>query len=295
MTESDPGAGLVPVDSTWQASDGYPIRVKTWRPAGPAPSRGFVVVLHGVQSHGGWYANLGRTLAGRGYEVHFPDRRGSGANRQDRGHTPSMGRLLADVAEYLLGLRAGEADKPIALAGISWGGKLAVITAGREPELVDALALICPGLHPRVGVSLGERLRIALAYFFDRRKTFPIPLSDPALFTDSHAGQEFIANDPLGLRAATAGLLAASTFIDRLVKRMPPRVRQPALLMLAGRDRIVDNDRTRAYFDRLASEDRRVIDYPEGHHTLEFDPDPSRYALDLAGWLDRVLGPHARR
>ena len=29
-----------------------------------------------------------------------------------------------------------------------------------------------------------------------------------------------------------------------------------------------------------------MIEYPEGHHTLEFDPDPSRYALDLADWLD---------
>ena len=287
MIESDPGSGLIPLEETWLASDGYPIRVKRWQPT--RPNRGFVVILHGVQSHGGWYANLGRMLASRGYAAHFPDRRGSGANRQDRGHTPSMGRLLADVTEYLATFRQSDPEKLIALAGISWGGKLAVIVAGREPRLVDALALICPGLHPRVGVSRSERLRIALAYFLNRRKTFPIPLSDPSLFTDSKTGREFIANDPLGLHAATAGLLAASTFIDRLVRRMPQSVQQPALLMLAGRDRIVDNDRTRAYFDRLASRDRQVIDYPEGHHTLEFDPDPSRYALDLAGWLDRVL------
>jgi alpha-beta hydrolase superfamily lysophospholipase len=200
-----------------------------------------------------------------------------------------MDQLIDDVTGYLATLRPAEPTKPTALAGISWGGKLAVIASGRRPDLVDGLALIGPGLHPRVGVSRWERLRIALAYFVHRTKTFPIPLSDPALFTASHAGQEFIANDPLGLRAATAGLLAASTFIDRVVRRMPPRIHQPALLMLAGKDRIVDNDKTRAYFDRLASADRRVIDYPDGHHTLEFDPDPSRYALDLADWLDDVL------
>lgn len=278
-----------PTESKWQAADGYPIHLRVWAAVGAI--RGRVVILHGVQSHGGWYANLGRTLAGRGYEVHFPDRRGSGANRPDRGHTPSMGRLIDDVTGYLSTLRQADSVMPTTLVGISWGGKLAVIVAGRRPDLVGALALICPGLHPRVGVSRWERLRIALAYFFNRTKTFPIPLNDPALFTPSHAGQEFIANDPLGLRAATAGLLAASTFIDRVVKRMPPLIHQPALLMLAGKDRIVDNDKTRAYFDRLASADRRVIDYPDGHHTLEFDPDPSRYALDLADWLDRVAKP----
>jgi acylglycerol lipase len=274
--------------ATWSASDGYPIHRAAWMTAGPP--RGRVVVLHGVQSHGGWYHHLGRTLAEGGYEAHFPDRRGSGANRLDRGHTPSTGRLLADVAGYLAELREREPRVPIALVGISWGGKLAVVTAGHRPGLVDALALICPGLHPRVGVSRRERWEIALAYFVHPRKTFPIPLSDPALFTDSPEGQAFIAADPLGLRAATARLLAASAILDGMVKRVPSRIQQPALLMLAGKDRIVDNDRTQTYFDRLASARRRVIEYPAGHHTLEFDPNPARYALDLVAWLDQATG-----
>jgi alpha-beta hydrolase superfamily lysophospholipase len=269
---------------TQQASDGYPIHVAVWPAEGPL--KGHVVILHGVQSHGGWYHGLGRTLAGAGYEVHFPDRRGSGANRQDRGHTPSARRLIDDIAELLRSIRTRREDLPTALAGISWGGKTAVITAARHPELVDLLALVCPGLQPRVGVSFRERLSIAAAFLSNRRKTFPIPLSDPALFTASPEGQRFIAADPLGLHAGTAGLLAASTFIDRSVKRALGRVTQPVLLMLAGQDRIVDNARTLAQFERLASTEKRLIEYPEAHHTLEFEPDPSRYALDLAAWLD---------
>lgn len=269
---------------TQAASDGYPLHVAIWPTAGPP--RGRVVILHGVQSHGGWYQRLGRTLADAGYETHFPDRRGSGANRGDRGHTPSARRLIDDVAEQLRALRALDSSVPLSLAGISWGGKLAVATAARHPELVDDLALICPGLHPRVGVSFRERLRIAFAYFTNRRKAFPIPLSDPALFTSSEEGQLFISNDRLGLHAGTAGLLAASTIIDRHVKRAPARLEQPVLLMLAGKDRIVDNAKTTEYFDRIASRDKRVVTYPEGHHTLEFEPDPSRYARDLIRWLD---------
>ena len=91
------------------------------------------MVLHGVQSHGGWYHRLGRTLAEAGYEAHFPDRRGSGANRADRGHAPSSRRLLDDLTEWLATLRNREPAVPTALAGISWGGKLAVIAAGEQP------------------------------------------------------------------------------------------------------------------------------------------------------------------
>lgn len=276
--------------SSWSASDGYPIHVATW-PVEPGTTlRGRVLVLHGVQSHGGWYHDLGRTLADRGYEAHFTDRRGSGANRRERGHTPSLRRLLDDVAEYLRDLRAAGPPAPIGLAGISWGGKLAVVAAGEHPALVDAVALICPGLHPRVDVAPRERLRIALAYFTRPRKAFPIPLSDPALFTASPSGQAFIAADPLGLRAATASLLAASTFLDRKVARVPARVRQPALLMLADQDRIVHNARTLGYWGRIASPRKSIIRYPDAHHTLEFEEDPSRYAVDLAVWLDQSLG-----
>jgi alpha-beta hydrolase superfamily lysophospholipase len=165
-----------------------------------------------------------------------------------------------------------------------------VILAGEQPGLVDGLALICPGLHPRVDVSRRERLEIAWAYFTNRRKTFPIPLSDPALFTASAEGQAFITADQLGLHAGTAGLLAASAIIDRMVRKVPPRVRQPALLMLAGQDLIVNNALTLGYFESLASPDRELIVYPEAHHTLEFEPDPGRYALDLAVWLETRLG-----
>jgi acylglycerol lipase len=267
------------------ASDGYPIRVAVWATSG-AP-RGRLVVIHGVQSHGGWYHRLGRALAEAGYEAHFPDRRGSGANRLDRGHAPSARRLIDDLAERLEVLRTADPTTPLVLAGISWGGKLAAITAAGHHGLVDALALICPGLQPRVGVSLGERLRIAWAYFFDSHKTFPIPLSDPELFTASPEGQAFIAADLLGLHAGTAGLLAVSTFVDLRVRLARGRVRQPILLMLAGRDRIVDNARTLAVVQSFASTDRTVIEYPEAHHTLEFEPDPSRYARDLIDWVGR--------
>jgi acylglycerol lipase len=266
------------------ASDGYPLHVRIW-PAEAKP-HGQVVVLHGVQSHGGWYHGLGRSLAAAGYTVSFPDRRGSGANAIDRGHTPTARRLNLDLAEWLRAVRGEDSRLPVALAGISWGGKLAMIAAARYPQLVDAVALICPGLHPRLGVSKKEQLQIAWFFLTNRRKSFPIPLSNPALFTANPQGQAFIAADPYSIREGTAGLMAASFIIDRLVALAPRRVHQPALLMLAGQDRIVDNKKTLAYFERLASAKRQVIEYPDGHHTLEFDPEPGRYAADLVAWLD---------
>lgn len=274
------------------ASDGYSLHVGVWRSA--SPPTGQVVILHGVQSHSGWYHSLGRNLANAGYEATFPDRRGSGPTQEDRGHAPSARRLFQDLAEWLKSRRDAHPGLPITLAGISWGGKLAVIVAARYPELVDGLALICPGLQPRVGVSFQEKMRIALAAVSNRRKRFAIPLSDPALFTDNPEAQKFIAADPYSLREGTAGLMVASFFIDRGVRQAAKTLRQPALLMLAGQDRIVDNTKTLAYFEKLSTTDRTIIEYPKGHHTLEFDPDPTRYARDLISWIEGHVRPNVR-
>jgi alpha-beta hydrolase superfamily lysophospholipase len=274
-------------DVRFRASDGYELQIAVWPAVGE--NKGHAVVLHGVQSHSGWYHTLGETLARAGYTASFPNRRGSGPHQRDRGHAPSGGRLVADVAEWIEHLRSESPAPPVGVVGISWGGKVALLTSVRRPDLVDAIALVCPGLEPQVGVTFAQKLRIARAAIFNRRKSFPIPLADPALFTDDPDKQEFIRNDPLSLRQATAGLMASSFLIDRMVKRAPRRLHQPTLLMLAGRDRIVDNARTLAYFERLASTDRKVINYPEGCHTLEFDPDPTQYARDLITWFDERL------
>ena len=81
-------------------------------------------------------------------------------------------------------------------------------------------------------------------------------------------GQAFIAADALSVREGTAGLLAASFIIDRLVARAARRVRQPALLMLAGQDRIVDNARTLAYFEQAS------VGGEDGHHISRGAPHP---------------------
>lgn len=271
---------------TQNASDGYPIQVAVWEVPPETPLRGRVLIIHGVQSHQGWYQRLGANLARAGYETYFPDRRGSGANRIDRGHVESARRFIEDVAGQLRPLREASPSVPITLMGISWGGKIALATASRHPGLSDQIALICPGLHARVDVSFTERLKIIVALVVNRRKEFPIPLSDPALFTSSPEGQAFIAGDPLALRTASAMLLAASFFLDRMVRKARFSRLGPILLMLAGQDRIVNNEKTLKLFNSLNAEEKTLIEYPGGHHTLEFDPEPDRYATDLINWMN---------
>jgi alpha-beta hydrolase superfamily lysophospholipase len=276
---------------TYRAGDGYRWQLRRYPPA--VAARAHVVCLHGIQSHGGWYEYGCRRLAEAGFAVWFLDRRGSGLNHEARGDAPSFRRLLDDVAEFLRDFQGTRTNPslpiarspiPVLLVALSWGGKLAVALQRRHPGLVDGLALLCPGFFPRVRPTRRQRLAVLWSRLTAPGRLFPLPLNDPELFTATPRWQRFLRDDPLALHQATARLLVESVRLDGYLRWTPRHVRVPVLLQLAGRDRIIDNARTRAFVGRFAAA-TEVIEYPEAHHTLEFEPDPDRHLGDLVRWL----------
>lgn len=277
---------------TFRASDGYSFYYRHYPAAGVPLAR--LVFVHGIRSHGGWYGRSCEKFAAAGFEVYFLDRRGGGLNTAHRGDAPNFRRLLDDVAEFVQDLRAERGYLPIVLGGISWGGKLAVGLPYRKPGLIDGLVLFCPGLVPKVAPPLAGRMRIAVARVFRPWKFFPIPLNEPDLFTASPRWQKYIADEPQGLRQATARFLFSSFSLDIYLKRAARRVAVPTLLLLGERDRIIDNGETRKFVGRFNTA-TRILDYPEAHHTLEFEEENHPWIDDVMDWLRnrlRLSGNH---
>jgi alpha-beta hydrolase superfamily lysophospholipase len=292
-----PSVPISPTVECFTASDGYRLHFRRWLPVAASP-KAQLVALHGIQSHSGWYEYSCRRLCDAGYEVFFLDRRGSGLNDGDRGHAPDWTRLVNDVVQFINFIRwqAGGVIKsprrPTVLLGVSWGGKLAAVTAARRPELIDALALLYPGLCAKVRPRWDQLARLKLAESLDiRRKLVQIPLRDPALFTGDPQWQAFIRQDSLALHEVTVSFLLANRELDRLVPGTPAAIRCPVLMMLAGRDRIIDNEGTRRYFGRLVTATKQLIEYPAAQHTLEFEPNRDEFIIDLIRWLDNTVAP----
>jgi len=267
--------------ATFTASDGYPFFYRRFPSEGPP--RGRVVFIHGIQSHGTWYARSCARLAAAGYEVFFIDRRGCGQNMKNRGDMPGFRRALDDLAEFIRALPNN--GLPVFLAAISWGGKLGLALPYRHPGLVKGLMLLCPGIVPKVRPSFLTRARIALARVFRPSKFFPIPLNDPRLFTSSADWQRFVEMDQLGLRYATARMLFGSFALDIYLKRAAKGATLPILLLLAEHDAIIQNVGVRAHVDKLPTIDKQVIEYAGAHHTLEFEAEGHPFVDDMIGWL----------
>ncbi len=267
------------------ASDGYPLHLRRWRPAGNR--RGQIVALHGIQSHGGWYGWSSHRLALAGWEVIFLDRRGSGLNEPDRGHVAHSDRLVYDVLQSIGAVRSPAL--PLVLMSVSWGGRLAAVVAQRRPEWFNGLALLYPGIFTQLETRWDQRLRLALAETMGlTRRKVKIPLSDPALFTSNPEAQAFIRSDPLALHEVTVGFLLAHLELQHQSRRALGEIRRPSLCLLAGRDRIIDNQATRRALAASPGTPWTIKEYPTAEHTLEFEDRREEFLSDLLKWLEQL-------
>jgi len=272
-----------PEFDTIQLPDGYQAHARWWR---SGPSRGAVLYLHGIQSHGGWYEMSGGRLADEGLTVLMPDRRGSGLNQADRGHFESVEQCRSDTQATLDHLLDETGHDQAHVVGVSWGGKQAVALAADQPDRVRSLTLIAPGLFPVIDLNTSEKFQVAMAMVNDRHRYFDIPLNDPSFFTANPDWIRFVENDPLMLRQVSASFLLVTRRLDRVVKRFDRSGFSGTIhLMLAGHDRIIHNDRTRAWVRDLPLDDVCVTEYPEAHHTLEFETAPEPFLADQVHWI----------
>ncbi len=274
----------------WKASDGYRIKYRHYR--AKSSRKGIIVSLHGIQSHSGWYDCSSRFLSNGGYDLFFLDRRGSGLNSSQRGHAPSAERLIQDVIQFIYDCRNGSGlenqNLPIYLSGLSWGGKLATVVAGRTQELIDGLILLYPGICAKVRPNHLQKflLKMAKGDRFQYRNA-KIPLGDSALFTQDEHWQKWIDKDYMSLREATVSFFRSSLELDQLSQLALPNLQKPLLMMLAGQDRIIDNNKTRDYFRQIIARDKKLIEYPDADHTLEFEANRESIFNDLLNWLDK--------
>jgi acylglycerol lipase len=263
--------------------DGYPLMARVWRNEN-APAR--IILIHGIVSHSGWYLRSCQYLADQGLEVHALDRRGSGLSFRGRGDVRDAQQWLDDFDDYTSCLSS---TVPTVLLGISWGGKLAATLASRRmmgaPAGTTPLAgvgLICPGIYAYQQVSWAKQclVRTAVAMGLGNRQV-TIPLGDPALFTNNPFYKDYIRDDPFTLRRITLRFAVADLTLNRLARASAENIQVPSFLMLSGQERIVDNQRTRAFWDRVGARHKRTIEYASAAHTLEFEDNPDPYVQDL--------------
>ncbi|MBU8539093.1 alpha/beta fold hydrolase [Falsiroseomonas tokyonensis] len=228
------------------------------------------------------YRLLAEGLAARGIGSLRIDKRGLHGSRAavPDAEAVTMADYAADIAAWAGVLRARGADR-LWLAGHSEGGLVALLAAGRLPDLCGLVLLATPGR--RIGLVLREQL--------DRALPGPLRAEAEGLLARLEAGQGLPEAIPPALlplfRPSLAGFLASLFALD------PPALAaavRPPLLVLQG---LLDLQVTQADAAALAAArpDARLVLLPGVNHVLKaVGEDP---ADNLAAYADpdRPLAP----
>lgn len=250
-------------------------------------SRAPLLMVHGLQSHSGWFSQSAAYVASLGHPVYVIDRRGSGLSQAMRGDSKDFMEWAADikiVSNYAMQKHHG---RQVYLLGHCFGAIPATVYAETHPLTIKGLVLTTPGIYTHTSIPLSQMLKIASTSSGKRDYYFPVPL-DPDQFSELPEYEPFIATDPLSLRAVTGDLYWQIHKARKYIKANSNRLRMPILIGLAGEDEIADNDKNRKWFNKLPTTDKVEIIYPEARHILEYSKERERYFEDLGQWLFRV-------
>jgi alpha-beta hydrolase superfamily lysophospholipase len=291
MERADPSAGALAgrgAESRFlTASDGVNLHYLRWS-TGRSPPTAAIIFLHGIASHAGWFGETATDLNSQGMAVYGPDRRGSGRSGGPRGHLERYGRALDDVEEMVRLVSSERRTTPIFLAASSWAAKLAVVYAAQRPGSLSGLLLLGPGLLPRVNLSPTRQLFVVVGHLVAPTARLPIPLT-PELYTANRPYVDFIRGDRLRLLEATTRFFWETGRLDRQRGRASAHLNLPLLVLQGQDDKMMDVPKTRRWFSRLDVEDKTYVAYPGAGHTLDFEPDRSRYLTDMLAWLSDRL------
>lgn len=241
-----------------------PLHHHEWIPPHPL---GAIIALHGSESHAEWFEELAAALQPRQLALLAYDRPGWGQSPGPRGLLEHYDDALHHVTQ--LATHTRERFGSAHLAGLSWGGLLALYAALRRGPLFDSVTLIAPGLASRGTIGPVDMAR--LLYAFLRNKTdlpFTLPFR-PEQFTRRADRQAYIRDDPWRVTRVSAGFLIETHKMRRFVaETVEARPVERLRCLLAGADTIVDNPRLCAILHPGIAEVRVI---PDTAHSLIFE------------------------
>jgi alpha-beta hydrolase superfamily lysophospholipase len=265
------------------SEDGTKLAVRI---AGGSGARTPLVMLHGLQSHSGWFVQSQTFLAGLGFPVYAMDRRGSGLSEGARGDCTSFRQMDADVLAVVNYARAQHDVEAVHVFGHCFGAIPAALFATAHPQVVASLMLASSGIYTKVSLALSRKLELALAKASRRAVEIPIPLK-AEMFSELSECVRFIHEDEARLKTATGSLYFEVRRACQYIQSHRRLLTMPVFMASAGSDPICDTEANERFFWSLPSRHKLLVRYDRSRHVIEFSEQRDDFFRDLSWWMER--------
>jgi alpha-beta hydrolase superfamily lysophospholipase len=268
-------------EGTFEGVGGLKIATRTWRPDGAV--RGVIILVHGFNSHSGYFAWPAEKFAGAGLAAYALDHRGRGKSEGERFYVEKFSDWLEDVNTLVGMARSENPGVPVYMLGHSVGG---VIASSYVFEHQSEIAgLICESFAFDVG--LPHLVQLALEGASHLIPHLPLYSLKNEIFSRDPAVVAAMNNDPLianekqPAETASEVLKAAA----RLGENMP-NIKIPVFIIHGTDDKATRWQGSQYFYDNVGSEDKTLKLYEGGYHDLLNDIDKETVMADILAWVN---------
>ena len=240
-----------------------------------------LVFINGLESHAGWFSGMANGLIKKRITVYGLDRRGSGLNVRSFGKFDDW---VCDINWLIKRVKKEDPEAKIHLISVCFGAKPATVCAIRQVERFDSLIYLSPGMCVKVTPTFMEKLKIGLSILPGLSFNIQSPIRNDKMFTDSPESLYFLYNDKLRTFSPRAADFFQARKIESYILKNSDKVKIPSLVLLAGKDQIVDKKKKKMTFQRFGQKPK-IIEYHESEHVIFFGQAKNKLISDIANFI----------
>lgn len=268
-------------ESSFEGIGGLKIFTRAWRPTGTP--RAIIVIVHGFNSHSGYYRWVAEQFVAHGLAVYALDLRGRGQSEGERFYVEKFADYVNDVATFVALAKAQEPGLPVFMLGHSAGGVVACIyTLEHQTELAG---LICESFaHEVPAPDFALAVLKGVSHIAPHAHVLKLNNAD---FSRDPNVVEAMNKDPfIAGESQPAETIAEMVRADERLKQEFPLITLPVLILHGTHDKAAKPSGSQHFYNRAGSTDKTLKLY-EGHfHDLLNDLDKEVVMADIQGWLD---------
>jgi alpha-beta hydrolase superfamily lysophospholipase len=266
---------------SFEGVGGLKIFTRSWHPAGTP--RAVVVIVHGFNSHSGYYQWVAEQLVASGLAVYALDLRGRGKSDGERFYVTKFDDYVNDVATFVTMAKADYPGLSVFLLGHSAGGVVSCIYTLEHQAEINGL--ICESFaHEVPAPDFALAVLKGLSHVAPHAHVLKLNNED---FSRDPKVVEAMNNDPLiAHEVQPTQTIAEMVRADERLKQEFGLITLPILILHGTVDKATKPSGSQRFYDTAGSKDKTLKLY-EGHfHDLLNDSDKEIVMADIQQWID---------
>jgi len=274
-------ARQTPLTSSFESGNGEKVFYRHWKAA--SKPKAVAVLVHGFNSHSGYYQWVAEQLTADNYDTYAPDLRGRGNSDGERFYIEDYNSFVADIDKMVDIAKSENSGLPAFLIGHSAGGVLSSVYALDHQDklkgfVCESFAFQVPAPDFALAVLKGLSHIAPHAHVLKLKNE---DFSRDAQVVEAMNADPLIAHEVQPTKTVQQLVLA-----DERLKAEMSKIALPIFIIHGTLDKATRPEGSRLFYETVSSTDKTLRLY-EGHfHDLLNDKDKEVVMSDILAWLN---------